>query len=115
MNKKQLEKMLKAIENRNIIEDGRIVSKLSSVFDIDSFDYQEKYNNFAFHISRKVETRKGDKVIALTKYYDMSEMMAFTKAKTLQEMLETINSYKYLHLEQTFDGENYDDISVEFE
>ena len=107
--------MLKAIENKNIVEDGKIVSKLSSIFDIDSFEYQDKYNNFAFHISRKVETRKGDKVITLTKYYDMSEMMAFTHASTLQEMLETMNEYKYLHLEQTFDGETYQDISVDFE
>lgn len=107
--------MLKAIENKNIIEDGKIVSKLDSIFDIDGFDYQDKYNNFVFHVSRKIETRNGDKVIALNKYFDMSEMMAFTHASTLQEMLETMNSYKYLHLEQTFDGETYQDVSVDFE
>lgn len=115
MNKKELEKMLTLIENKNTIEDGRVVSKLSSVFDIDSFEYQESYNNFAFHISRKVENRNGEKTITLTKYFDIAEMIAFTKAKTLKEMLTTINNYKYLHLEQTFDGENYEDISVDFE
>lgn len=116
--KEQIKEMMEKMKQLNTIKDGQVTSKLKNVYEIEDFEYLEN-NSFRFLISRKVINRetKQEETKTINKYLDIATLVEYTKAKNELDLLNKLNKFSVLIIEQEYDSKDkkYRDISIDFE
>lgn len=116
--KEQLKEMATRLKQLNTINDGKVISKLKNVYDIEDFEFLDN-NSFKFSISRKVMNRetKQEETRVISKFLDIATLVEYTHAKDELDLLNKLNKYSILIIEQEYNSEErkYKDISIDFE